>query len=868
MEKDYVLRSTSQSAALFANLQPPFRAAFLQKISSAMTTFAQTILIIGCMRSPIVVSEGVGWVKNAILSSPMDTMLEFTPVPALAVGLGKKLRSSYKSKPVPTVVDGTEKIDQPQMSREDGQLKMQVTSQNSTSGAVKNSKLKTKTIYHLKVPKHEPAQAEKEEEKSVEEFKSLLNTPGHVSVEEVSLQLITELKATLRPGGNHDRIFKWEEALRPMFASLEKNIHGNLDQASARYVLHRIFARRHGWYMTGLEPRDVSSGPDSLKEWVPSYLLNLVEELLGTQGINNQELAVLAATFEDLAHKEALGRLKEIYEDMHLPIDGHITDQIAEEVIQTYMAIYTSAEDLSNRSAASLRGMELDLGESAQVWLREVQHNVTAANLAQTGVNGTKTLDFQATSRIVEHVGQEFSTFNHQECRALKSALLEVEDNKRPGHVRLYDFYKKGLEETFWTFDESIEYLRVLGALDETESQPRVIVPNYVSSETNCLTASTFYKSCCRSECEDLMEHLEREINAPTAYPAKIAKIVAGLPSDGMAGPGALSPFLVSQLNDIAANGGGQISLHSRSFAQWMHNAFPRECPVPHASNHPQTPDEWLAEYGVESTKASREVRLEHLELHAYDEEQMPWNVDAIVQQQCPIPEPYISESEQEEEPLSVSKTQPIRKISLGQFARSPTKETETQWQLFGPEPQVHEQTQAVDTEKPWHMYEIPDQTPASDAHLHAGSEQSGASNAEIHLKLPRSANPVPAQVPDADTLFHQVYDTPSSGEDEVIPMGKAQLPKFETPSEPATSSTPWSETLFRALQKIEFLFMTFMVFAAVTMEWMRKRNEGWSKRNDDYRPGCGDIDMGLVRMAAAASVNQRSKASALQDIV
>merc|ERR1719281_987159 len=132
--------------------------------------------------------------------------------------------------------------------------------------------------------------------------------------------------------------------------------------------------------MTGLEPRDTSAGPDSLKDWVPSYLLNLVEELLGTKGINLKELAVLAATFEDLAHKEALGRLKEIYDHKHLPIDGYITDQIAEEVMKTYMAIYTSAEDLTNRSAAALEDQPLDLGDAAQVWLRDVQRNVTASH--------------------------------------------------------------------------------------------------------------------------------------------------------------------------------------------------------------------------------------------------------------------------------------------------------------------------------------------------------------------------------------------------------------------------------------------------------------------------------------------------------
>jgi len=292
---------------------------------------------------------------------------------------------------------------------------------------------------------------------------------------------------------------------------------------------------------------------------------------------------------------------------------------------------------------------------------------------------------------------------------------------------------------------------------------------------------------------------------------------------------------------------------------------------------------------------------LEHVELHAYDEEQMPWNIDAVAEQQCPVPEPYIPDSSQEEKPgEDVSRSQPIRKMSLGQFARSATGETEAQWQLFGPEPQLsakrmhlggsksraavsepetawhlyevsddHEQTPTAHTEKPWHMYEIPDQTLASSPeHPNDVLDRTEGYNAKTHLELPRSVTPVAVKAPDADALYHQVFDELSSQEDEVVPMGQAKLPKFEASPEPASNSLSWSEALMHALQKIEFIFLTIMLFAAAGMEWMRKRNAGWSKKDDGYRPGYADIDMGLVRMAAAASVNQRYKHSASQDIV
>jgi hypothetical protein len=841
-----------------------------------MTNAIQMFFVMGAICILPVLSDVSGWAKNAILSSPVETLLEVTPVPAMAVGLAKAMRGSSMRgsqssahPPQTAQILATPNQDAPKLKMRQlpvkGSQNATVTMQTDASGNIKNGKLKTKTVYHLKVPPPAKAQ-ENEQDKDIEAFANTLNAPGHVSVEEVSLNLIRELQDSHQSGKNHSRILKWQTALRPLFVSLEKNAHGNLNQASARYVLHRGFARQHGWYMTGLEPRDTSAGPDSLKQWVPSYLLNLVEELLGTEGINLHELAVLAATFEDLVHKEALGRLTEIYEEKHLAVDGYITEQIADDVIQTYMAMYTSNEDLDNRSAAALEGQPLDLGEAAQEWLREVQKNISAAHLGQTGVHGTSDLDFKATARIIEHVSEEFSTFNNKECKALKSALLEVEDLVHPGQVRLYDFYKKGLEETFWTFDESIEYLRVLGALDESASSPRVIVPNYVSSETNCLTASGFYKSCCRSECEDLMGYLEK-VTDPIrrTNPADIANIIAGLPADKSSGPGALSPSLISQLETIAADNGGQVSLHSNAFAQWMHDVFPRECPVPHASKHPQTPDEWLAEHGEEGTRASKEARMDHVDRASYESEQMPWNLDAVAQGQCPIPEAYVPKHTQEEDAV-ITESQSKRKISLGDALRETeavTSETHGMWHMYD----VSDQTPAAHAERPWHMFEIPNETPALQEHQQDALEPTAVPKAEVNWVLPRSTD-VPEKVPDADVLFHQAYDTQSEHE-EVVALGKAELPAYHAPAEPASGSTSVFKAFVSGLQNNPLLvFLTVVLSAAVGLEKLSKRNTGLGKRRDDPCYNYGDIDMSLVRMAAAESVSQRYKPSSSQDMV
>merc|ERR1712048_47443 len=127
----------------------------------------------------------------------------------------------------------------------------------------------------------------------------------------------------------------------------------------------------------------------------------------------------------------------------------------------------------------------------------------------------------------------------------------------------------------------------------------------------NCLESSNIYALCCRNECEDLMAHLEQEIGSQEADPDRIMALVAGLSSETM-GPRVLPASLKRRLVQVAASNGGRVLLHGRLFAQWMHHAYPRECPFPHelGTASPVTPDEWIKKTGqgskVEEHYASR----------------------------------------------------------------------------------------------------------------------------------------------------------------------------------------------------------------------------------------------------------------------
>jgi len=468
-----------------------------------------------------------------------------------------------------------------------------------------------------------------------------------VTQAEAEAALMAEFAGTFRPGAAKDNILKHEAALRPMYTAVPQEADGTLHHSVVRYVLHRFFAQR-GWFIQGLEPgtsaQNGSSSGDSLQalqEWVPTFLQSFLEKLAGGHGISLRELAILAATLEDLVHKETVGRLEKAFHALELPLSAQITQEQIPEILEVFMMIYLgngvcetlgetpNREDV--RLAHDLFTESIpDWGEM-QLWMRSVQQKVHPI---------TTSLDFNAMGRIVEEIGATFAVYNKRECASLKASLLDAESQK-PGRIRLVDFYKQGLSGA--SHSEKVDYLRVLGALDETDpKQPQVIIANYVGSRPNCVQVSQFYVVCCNHECEDLMGKLEKSIASEMAAPEQILQLVSVLDTDTVAAPRTLSAALTRRLHSIAESNAGQVPLHGRLFAQWMHHAFPRECPFPHesGSTYPQTPDEWMQKTGHDSSMASEEEMNAHVDRdtdekpkgaearkhHHFEENELPWS--------------------------------------------------------------------------------------------------------------------------------------------------------------------------------------------------------------------------------------------------
>lgn len=427
-----------------------------------------------------------------------------------------------------------------------------------------------------------------------------------ISETEIQKSLLDEIQGAFGTVDHRGRLARLEAAIQPMFKALPKNEFGNLGHATVRYALHRVFVQRHGWYIKGLEPTGESwssgSATGVLKDRVASHVQELFEKRLGGRGFNLHDTAVMAATIEHLIHDEATDRLSKAYDTERVSREGNLTQGEMEGVLDGYMKRYLLPESIATMVSNDQMEAVYPGWLTTQTFVRDVKNELAGSSVE---------FSFDAVTRVVEEVGERFGSFQGSECREMKTRLVSIGDDGI-GRIPLSRFYQPAVEEGIFEFQESPEYLRQMGVLDETDSSnPSVIVPNYLNSNTNCLSSSSLYSICCLDECEQLVGHLEREVAAPETSPAVVAGLVADMKSSSMTETRALSPQLLSRLDEIAAKHDGTVQLHSRLFAQWLHHAFPRECPFPIVSGEatPRTPDEWMVHSGSDVVASVEEMQ-------------------------------------------------------------------------------------------------------------------------------------------------------------------------------------------------------------------------------------------------------------------
>jgi len=438
--------------------------------------------------------------------------------------------------------------------------------------------------------------------------------------------------------------------LEDLYISLPKNERGLLEPAVVRYALHRYFAKKYGWHLQGIGKEGGASNDTAVaksakvaNDRVPEYMMKFFESRAHGQGVGLEDLAVFVAALSDVIARETSEDAERAWELLGDP--DHADSEMVQRLIRMNLVarmhgVYEGGMSLRDYLVAQKKtSMRNKLWPAMKMWGSDLFSTYRYSKRHVANPFDTEHFDAEDTSyddyiEFMHVMTHKYGTIQNLECKAEKRMLMDME-YEGTGRVSLSKFYSGAGSEN-WPFTEKVDYLRNLGALDESvPGSPSVIIPNYLTSLSNCLFPSDFYSVCCLDECEDLMGKVERAIADPAGQPARIADLISKLPSETVEAPRNLSTGLMMRLSDIAERHGGVVPLHSRLFAQWLHHAYPRECPFPHVSGTvtPLAPHDWIGSVGgspdlsgihADEVEVQRYANLEGKGEHSVSD--LPWN--------------------------------------------------------------------------------------------------------------------------------------------------------------------------------------------------------------------------------------------------
>jgi len=424
-------------------------------------------------------------------------------------------------------------------------------------------------------------------------------------------------------GVSRSRLARIRAALSPLFRSLPKNNQGHLSGPVMRYAVRRYFSQEHAWIVKGFEPHaelvnTSDSSEDIIEGKVPAYIRSVLEEKFAHNGFALDDVVAMVAAMERLAFDEVVRSVEASFWLNEKSVMDALSPAEMMEVLSSYLitSMFGGTTD-----------KEQHLWDKKHINLRYPHWGTTFLFL--TDVAGSDTFQrsssanpfveeqkffFDDVIRMAERVSEEFGPWSDHECHDMKEMLMQ-KDAHGSGRVKLADFYRKTADGA-WQFTEQSEYLRQLGALDESSPEigPQVLIPNYITGMSNCITSAPYYSICCLNACDQIYQSLESRILASAASPSSIIKAVESMPQS----PNISAP-LRAKLDEVGQIHNGNLPLHGRLVAQWLHFAFPHECPYPHEAGTitPKTPDQWRIENGDEADSVSEDEVKQILEMEA-----------------------------------------------------------------------------------------------------------------------------------------------------------------------------------------------------------------------------------------------------------
>jgi len=423
-------------------------------------------------------------------------------------------------------------------------------------------------------------------------------TKNAASEQTLGSDLITAMDEVLGCGDmkvTPEHLEKIKKDIRPMWSTMPNN-DGRLDWKSLRYVGHRYFMQQSSLLIRGLEPsRSLNSSEAGHAEILTKEVPQHAELLFGGKRLDYtiDDAAAFLAALEQLVFDSETHLLEKVYGQFGMEATRHLSMKQMQRMLEAYMVNWMISED--EAAVMTLLRNRTLLANSFPHWaalkdfiegrvrLMDFQ-NVRALKPGMGLSLMEKRYTFSDAHAVVGGITKTFQDFWQSECHTMKDQLVDM-DREGTGRVRLSDFYGTGLDKD-WRFGESETYLRELGVLDESSpwKGKQVIIPNYLQAASNCIVAAPHYLVCCKNECEEMLGDIETSIQQPTASVDELIAVVQNIssPSSPTDDPPVLVGALSDQLEKVAESHGGRVPLHGRLFAQWMHYAFPRECPFPH----------------------------------------------------------------------------------------------------------------------------------------------------------------------------------------------------------------------------------------------------------------------------------------------
>jgi len=454
-------------------------------------------------------------------------------------------------------------------------------------------------------------------------------TTRMISASELQISLHESLQGVMGTGTWAHRSEEIESKMWVTFQSLPKNEYGRLYPKAVRFLVHNYFAREHGWLIEGLEPSGMRAnvsevhGASIIQSKAPALLEALLEEKQHNRGLALNDAVAMAATLEHLIFDEAIVLLERAYALNGLNT-GDMLDEIGlHEVLRSYLLLFGEG------SAADLYDSELHKSIKARYsteagWFeivayeQDVQHDYDYNRRFQINPFLERRYSFEQASAMVVNLAEGYGKWQNTDCHDMKEYLMKL-DPKGTGRIPLDVFYRapfyyKSDAGSAYEFTESREYLRDVGALDESlKSNPGVVIANYLVGPSNCIATNSYYSVCCLNECEALMNEVESHVKGPEATPNQLISLLSNMPSSTIDAPRNFSADMMTRLDLIAGSNEGTVPLHGRLFSQWMHYAFPHECPMPTVTASGTAASAWLNGAAI----GSAEEREEHIKTAA-----------------------------------------------------------------------------------------------------------------------------------------------------------------------------------------------------------------------------------------------------------